>query len=1256
MSEMKRILETIFHKARNLASPEERRDYLDKQCGDDVTLRQQVEELLAANADMGKFLDETLEGERDSLVPEALGTTIGRYKLLQVIGEGGMGVVYMAQQDKPVQRKVALKIIKLGMDTKEFVARFEAERQALAMMDHPNIARALDAGATETGRPYFVMELVQGISITDFCERSKLPTEQRLKLFIDVCRAVQSAHQKGIIHRDIKPSNVLVTLHHGEPMPKVIDFGVAKAVNLRLTEKTYFTRFATMIGTPAYMSPEQAKMSSMDVDTRTDVYSLGVLLYRLLTGSTPFSDERLRSAAFDEMQRIIVEEEPDRPSTRLSTSSGNSQSEGKTPKFDSSLARDLKGELDWIMLKCLEKDRGRRYGTPNELAADVRRFLDEEPVLAVAPTFAYQLKKLYQRNKTVARLSGLLLMALVVGLCVSIWQWREAGRARDVAGTKTKEAIVSLETANTEKENARQAERDMETALYQNSIIRARLETESGNADRSNAALDQCPKEQRGWEWELLKQRADSSMTALRGHTSEVRDVACSPDGKWIASAGGGLARGAPDLKYPRGVVIIWNARTGRRTHTLDGHSKVIWEVAFSPDSQIVASASGDGWLRLWDVKSGKQLKEYYLDQAVSHVAFSPDGKYLAAGSPTGRTWVWTRSSDERHDVPILKNVGNLWVREAIVTFDSESKTLYSGNSENFHAWDIEGQKVRVFDQGAEGGMLLTTPLKTGARFWNTATGKNNRWLRLHRRKVTDVVLNPVTFVPEKFGDMIRKHFGQFATCDNDGTIRVWTSFPGGNAEHSIGEFPRNTLLGHIGPVVALDYTPDGNRLVSGGADGTVRIWDLSRNLWHADVPLVTRVHYGRRVYALAFNEDSNKLSLALDYNDVLTINPTTHTPLGVTKVGTDRGPDFCLDSMGTVAVGKAKGATTKVICWDLVSGRERLTLNGHTAPIHYVVCTANAKRVATSSGPLLRPGEATNLESWDGKTGEVKVWDGETGNVLFEVSEPGLSVSGIAVSPGGGLVAVSCNQLLSEATEDELQESHYSIRVYEVDSGKMVKAYDDIQEPSRALAFDRTGNRLAAAGMDQPIVVIWNLSNDQLIKTTQALKNATSLAFRPGGRRLAIANMHHTKVLDTDSGNGLLVLQNRAQAGLGASFSRVCWSHDGLSLAVGSGSSYVSVWSIPDPRQTALNLEERIELAKKRAISHRLQIAHCGAIRAPNISKNRFEYLRTLKTLGSAFEHRIRQEIYKKLKEPEKAAADKAEAERLEQLQAQSQ
>ncbi|MBN2272418.1 MAG: protein kinase [Sedimentisphaerales bacterium] len=448
----------IFNEAVEIEASDDRAAYIQNACGDDSGLKERINALLGAH-DEADFLPSHPGNEEitlpESKLSESPGTVIGRYKLLEKIGEGGMAVVYMAEQTEPIRRKVALKIIKLGMDTKSVIARFEAERQALAMMDHPNIAKVLDAGATETGRPYFVMELVTGVSITEYCDKNSLSTKERLTLFIQVCHAVQHAHQKGIIHRDIKPTNVMITRHEGHAVPKVIDFGIAKAINQKLTEKTLFTRYAHIIGTPAYMSPEQAELSDLDIDTRTDIYSLGVLLYELITGTTPFGEEELRKAGYIEMRRVIREQEPVKPSTRIRTALRTTgilpvrlrgigilpmihgleahATSGKPPVVPMGkpvpnaaermpMLREVRGDLDWIVMKSLEKDRNRRYETANSLALDIRHHLEHEPVTAGAPGTTYRLKKFLRRHRsqTIAVLAMLIIAAAAV-VILSMW-------------------------------------------------------------------------------------------------------------------------------------------------------------------------------------------------------------------------------------------------------------------------------------------------------------------------------------------------------------------------------------------------------------------------------------------------------------------------------------------------------------------------------------------------------------------------------------------------------------------------------------------------------------------------------------------------------------------------------------------------------------------------------------------------------------------------------------------------------------------
>ncbi|MCX5643318.1 MAG: serine/threonine-protein kinase [Phycisphaerae bacterium] len=437
--------EAVFSAAIAIDEAGKQLAYLRQACGGDTALLARVEALLRVHASKTSFIERVADSLQLTidvpLMVEGPGTVIDRYKLLEKIGEGGMAVVYMAEQQEPIHRKVALKIIKLGMDTRQVIARFEAERQALALMDHPSIAKVLDAGATETGRPYFVMELVTGVSITEYCDKNNLSTKDRLALFLQVCHAVQHAHQKGIIHRDLKPSNVMVTHHDGQPIPKVIDFGIAKATNQRLTEKTLFTRYAHIIGTPAYMSPEQAELSDLDVDTRSDIYSLGVLLYELLTGTTPFSEEDLRKAGYIEMQRVIREEEPAKPSTRLSslgeTLTDVAKRRSSTPDL---LRKAIRGELDWIVMKALEKDRTRRYDSSSALLADVKRYLDREPVLAGPPTAWYRTRKFVQRHGALVTVVVFVAATVVVGLGISMALYLRAERARDG------EAVARAET------------------------------------------------------------------------------------------------------------------------------------------------------------------------------------------------------------------------------------------------------------------------------------------------------------------------------------------------------------------------------------------------------------------------------------------------------------------------------------------------------------------------------------------------------------------------------------------------------------------------------------------------------------------------------------------------------------------------------------------------------------------------------------------------------------------------------------------
>jgi serine/threonine protein kinase len=607
-------------------------------------------------------------------IPEA-GERIGRYKLLEKIGEGGCGIVYMAEQEEPVRRRVALKVIKPGMDTREVIARFEAERQALALMDHPHIARIFDGGVigdphsqllahpmgesgrrpgegipplaspsllASSARPYFVMELVRGLRITDYCDQKNLSTRQRLDLFMQVCQAVQHAHQKGIIHRDLKPSNILVTVNDGVPVPKVIDFGIAKATGQRLTDKTFFTKFQQLIGTPAYMSPEQAEMTSVDIDTRSDIYSLGVLLYELLTGRTPFDTNDLLRAGMEEMLRTIRKQEPARPSARLSTLAANEQTtvaqqrQTEAPK----LMQLLRGDLDGIAMKCLEKDRARRYETANGLAADVHRHLTNEPVLARPPGNLYRFRKTVRRHKLAFAAAGAVLASLILGLAATtIMFFKEqaalGGEKAARAQVAQQKSEVERKKAEVERKNAEFRAMLVEAARSDRFVAEEKLR--SGHEQSAFAhlarACDYDPSSTLAAELAfsiLGSWNHELPVAILTGHEKGVQSAQFSPDGKRIVTASADK------------TARVWDAATGKTLATLAGHEQAVYSAQFSPDGTRLVTRSADWTARVWDAATGKALATITgHTNVVWSAQFSPDGTRLVTASADKTAWLW---------------------------------------------------------------------------------------------------------------------------------------------------------------------------------------------------------------------------------------------------------------------------------------------------------------------------------------------------------------------------------------------------------------------------------------------------------------------------------------------------------------------------------------------------------------------------------------------------------------------------------------
>jgi WD40 repeat protein len=1121
MGERLKDLRAIFLNALEIEDREQRKAYLDDACQGDEKLRADVEGLLKAHERAGDFLEAPLVASNATLdsLPriDGPGAVIGRYQLLELIGEGGMGLVYLAEQKEPVRRKVAFKIIKPGMDSKQVIARFEAERQALAVLDHPNIAHVFDASCTETGRPYFVMEHVRGMSITRYCDEHKLTIEQRLRLFEQVCEAVQHAHQKGIIHRDLKPSNILVTVQGDKPVPKIIDFGIAKAITSPLTDMTFVTLQGQLLGTPEYMSPEQVDLAAQDIDTRSDIYSLGVVLYELLAGVLPFGEESFAKAGLAEIQQTIREQEPASPSVRLTQigdrAKGIAASRGTQVV---PLARRLHRELEWIPLKAMRKDRCRRYRSASEMADDVHNYLTGRPLLAGPETALYRVQKFVRKHAGSVATVALVATAIVLGLVVSTTMYLRAEDARQkeaAARTQAEQATKKETVARAEAEQAReketvartqaeQAERatkakaeELRRTLYANNIQLADAKYREGNISVVCELLGACPADLRGWEWNRLNYIHDQSLMTLAGHRDIVRSSVFSP-------AGDRIATGSHDK-----TVKVWDARTGAVLMTLRGHEDRVYLVSFSPDGTRIATGSKDGTIRIWDAEDGKQLAVLTHGKGVWSVAFSPDGKRIFSSGEDNTIKVWDAANgSELMTVPTAYEEGG-----TCMTLSPEGTRIASfspSGSSEFQILDAttgdeivrlaghkeDGENSLAFSGDAR--WIASAGNDDTVKLWDVGTGSEVATIRAHEHSVECVAFSP--------------DGRRLASASWDQTVKIWDV-------ETKDELL--TLRGHESPISFVAFSPDGKRLVSAGYDGSVKVWNAETAL-----DSVTLLGHTNRVDSLAFSFDGRRLASGCADGTIKIWDAADGRELMTLDGHNGSVTSLCFAPSGEALVSGGVDGTIRL--WNAQAGSTLMTLVGHQDYVGSVAISADGKHIVSG-----------------GDDKALRIWDVQTGRELMTLRGHEGSVTAVAFSPDG-------KRIISGSSDE-------TVKVWDATTGAEVMTLPGHVGRVSSVAFDRNGGRIISGSYDYTLRVWDAMTGAEVMKLRGHRDRVLSVAISPDGKRIASGSQDMTvKVWDADSGLELMTL--RGHKGY---VSCVRFSPDGGTIASSSGDRTIRLW-----------------------------------------------------------------------------------------------